>query len=61
MAGSQKTVLIAIVNHIEGQRNSVEKEIHPTADYFAIVDEAKEDKDFHSSVLDDHRKLAKEH
>jgi len=39
----------------------VEKEVHLTANYFAIVDEAKEDKDFHSSVLDAHRKMAREH
>jgi len=44
----------------KGQRDSVEKEVHLTVDYFAIVDETKEDKDFHSSVLDARRKMAKE-
>ena len=38
----------------------MEKEVHLTVDYFAIVDETKEDKDFHSSVLDARRKMAKE-
>lgn len=59
MAGSEKTALVAIVNRIEGQRDSMEKEVHLTADYLAIVDETKEEKDFHSSVLDARRKIAR--
>jgi hypothetical protein len=54
--GTQRTALVAIVNRREGVQDSVVKEVHLTADYFAIVEETKAAKDFHSSILDARRK-----
>ena len=53
---STKTAFVALLNRTQGQADSVDEEVHLTADYLAIVDETKEDKDLHSACVMARRK-----